>query len=292
MATSLKILYRGPLSSCNYDCPYCPFGKHRETAEELKVDKQCLEKFVTWVSQCVDRSIGILFTPWGEALTRRWYQIAMVQLSQFEHVQRVAVQTNLSARLEWLQDADRESLALWCTYHPGEVSRESFLDRCRELDAMQIRYSVGVVGLNEHEQEIEALRRELNPDTYLWINAYKRKPDYYDADTIEAFTKIDALFPINNQRHASLEKLCRTGESVISVDGDGTVRRCHFIKQELGNLYKDDLSEILRTRACTNETCGCHIGYVHMPHLGMDDEFGENVLERIPKVYASRNQVD
>ena len=37
----LRILYRGPLSSCNYGCPYCPFAKHHETAAELKVDRAC-----------------------------------------------------------------------------------------------------------------------------------------------------------------------------------------------------------------------------------------------------------
>ena len=27
-----NILYRGPLSSCNYGCEYCPFAKHAESA--------------------------------------------------------------------------------------------------------------------------------------------------------------------------------------------------------------------------------------------------------------------
>ena len=44
-----------------------------------------------------------------------------------------------------------------------------------------MRFSVGVVGLKEHFGEIEALRRELPPDVYLWVNAYKREPDYYTA---------------------------------------------------------------------------------------------------------------
>ena len=30
---NLSILYRGPLSSCNYGCEYCPFAKHRETRD-------------------------------------------------------------------------------------------------------------------------------------------------------------------------------------------------------------------------------------------------------------------
>ena len=47
---SLSILYRGPLSSCNYACGYCPFAKRRETAAELARDRTALERFVAWVA--------------------------------------------------------------------------------------------------------------------------------------------------------------------------------------------------------------------------------------------------
>ena len=36
---NLSILYRGPLSSCNYACAYCPFAKRTETAAELAHDR-------------------------------------------------------------------------------------------------------------------------------------------------------------------------------------------------------------------------------------------------------------
>ena len=32
----MRILYRGPLASCNYDCPYCPFAKRRDSADQLR----------------------------------------------------------------------------------------------------------------------------------------------------------------------------------------------------------------------------------------------------------------
>src|SRR5439155_12206691 len=32
------VLYRGPLSSCNYGCHYCPFAKHAETHADLQGD--------------------------------------------------------------------------------------------------------------------------------------------------------------------------------------------------------------------------------------------------------------
>ena len=80
MAMKLSILYRGPLSSCNYGCEYCPFAKHHETAAELARDRRALERFIDWVAARAhgDR-IAILFTPWGEALVRRWYRDALVR---------------------------------------------------------------------------------------------------------------------------------------------------------------------------------------------------------------------
>jgi hypothetical protein len=144
-----------------------------------------------------------------------------------------------------------------------------------------VRYSVGVVGLKEHVAEAEALRRELRPDVYLWVNAYKRAAEYYAADDLDRLTAVDPLFPVNNVRHPSRGLACRAGASVVSVDGDGTVRRCHFIKTPIGNIYEPGWEQALRPTLCTNETCGCHIGYVHMPSLGLYDVFGDGVLERV-----------
>jgi MoaA/NifB/PqqE/SkfB family radical SAM enzyme len=280
---NLSILYRGPLSSCNYACGYCPFAKHHETAQELEIDRNNLEWFVHWASERAQDRISILFTPWGEALIRRWYQEALVALSQLPHVARVAIQTNLSGPLDFLDRCDQTRIALWATFHPGEVIRERFVAQCRDLSRRGIRYSVGVVGLKEHQSEIELLRHDLPKSVYLWINAYKDQPDYYDPPLVEQFTAIDPLFPINNQHHSSLGRPCRAGASVISVDGNGTIRRCHFIREAIGNIYETGFEEKLFERTCTNQTCGCHIGYVHLDHLNLYPVFGDGVLERIPE---------
>ncbi len=284
MALSLSILYRGPLSSCNYACGYCPFAKRHETAAELAVDRRALERFVAWLQH---RSAGdrysVLFTPWGEALVRSWYRDALTRLSQLPNIERVAIQTNLSCRLDWLDACEKSRVALWCTFHPEQTSREQFVSQCRWLDAHAVRYSVGVVGLREHFAEIEALRTELRDDVYLWVNAYKDVADYYRGGEAEWLTAIDPLFPLNNTRHASLGKSCRAGEQVISVDGDGNIRRCHFIKQVVGNLYDEDFERCLAPRPCTNATCGCHIGFVHLDELQLYDTFAGGVLERVPR---------
>jgi MoaA/NifB/PqqE/SkfB family radical SAM enzyme len=278
---NLSILYRGPLSSCNYACGYCPFAKRTETAAELAHDRACLECFVAWVAGRSADSIGVLFTPWGEALVRRWYQEALAALTRMPHVCKAAIQTNLSCKLDWIDACDTSRLALWCTYHPAETTRVRFLAKCRELCARGIRFSVGVVGLKEHLAEIADLRRELPAEVYLWVNAYKREPEYYTAEMVEQLTRLDPLFPINNQHHRSRGESCRAGATVISVDGDGTVRRCHFIREPIGNLYARDFERCLVERPCSNDTCGCHIGYVHLGRLGLYNTFGAGVLERV-----------
>lgn len=286
---TLTILWRGPLESCNYACDYCPFAKRTEGAEALARDRAALERFVNWIDARTQERVSILFTPWGEALIRPWYQEALIRLSRLSHVARVAIQTNLSAPLEWAGRADRSSLALWATWHPSQVSRERFLGKCRQLDALGVRYSAGVVGLREHLDAIEALRAELAESVYLWVNAYKRAgPAYYSCEERARIEAVDPLFPLNAVHHPSHGRACRTGESVISVDGAGDVRRCHFVGERLGNIYESGWETALHPRACPNATCGCYIGYVHLEHLELEQLYGTGLLERVPLDWAPR----
>jgi organic radical activating enzyme len=281
---NLSILYRGPLSSCNYGCPYCPFAKRTESKSEHHTDEQALDRFLAWVeAQRGKHTLSIFFTPWGEALIHPRYQQAFVRLTHLPHVQKVSIQTNLSCRLQWVEDCDKSRMALWTTYHPGEVSRDRFLVRCQELIERNVDFSVGVVGMREHLDEIEALREALPQEIYLWVNAYKRLADYYTPQDLQRLETVDSLFPLNNVRHASKGKSCRTGESVFSVDGEGVMRRCHFVRDPIGSLYTENWEDALQPRVCSNDTCGCHIGYIHMPDLKLDAVFGKGILERIPQ---------
>ncbi len=275
----LSILYRGPLASCNYDCPYCPFAKRRDPPQALRADRASLARFVDWVTAERDTTISVLFTPWGEGLTRSWYRDALVRLSHLPHVERVAIQTNLAFRPGFLSRADVSRVALWCTDHPGEVARSSFLERCADLRRLGVRYSVGVVGLPQHLPEARALREDLPDDVYLWVNAADGLA--YDTAAEADWTAIDPYFGFSVRPHDSLGADCRTGETVVSVDGDGTVRRCHFVREPIGNLYDGTWRTGLRPRPCPNTTCDCHIGYVHLRRLPLYDVFAGGVLERI-----------
>lgn len=276
----MRVLYRGPLASCNYDCPYCPFAKRHDPPDLLRADRAALRRFVGWVRDHDDEPIEVLFTPWGEGLTRSWYRDALVELSHLPHVDRAAIQTNLAGRLGWVTGADPATLALWCTFHPGQTGLARFLAACATLRAHGIRHSVGIVGLPEHLGDALALRGALPPEVYVWVNA--ADGHRYSAEEEATWTAIDPLFAYSVRPHPSLGRPCRTGDDVISVSGDGTVRRCHFVAEPLGNLYDGSWPAARGARPCPNISCDCHIGYVHLQTLPLYEVFAGGVLERIP----------
>ncbi|MDX2758334.1 STM4011 family radical SAM protein [Streptomyces europaeiscabiei] len=280
----LTILYRGPLASCDYDCPYCPFAKRRDSTAQLRADRAALDRFATWAREQTGDRLSVLFTPWGEGLVRSWYRKALVDLSHEPHIDRVAIQTNLSCRTEWLAQADPDTVALWCTYHPGQTPYERFLDKTRRLAGAGIRFSVGIVGLPEHLEHARRLRGELPEQVYLWVNAAEGHT--YTDEEAAVWSELDPLFPFSRHPHRSAGRACRTGSTVISVDGEGTVRRCHFVKAELGNLYDGSFRTALAPRPCPLSVCDCHIGYVHLETLPLYDVFAGGVLERVPTVGA------
>lgn len=280
---NLTILYRSDLESCNYTCPYCPFVPSPVGDAQLRADREALLRFTGWVRAQAAHKISIFFTPRGEVLMYRWYREAMVELSRMEHVVKVVAQTNLSAPPDWLQSASRSRIALWCSYHPAQTTRRLFLEQCRVLDNIGIAHSVGMVGTVENIPEIEAMRAAMNRETYLWVNAFKRLADYYSPSDVERLTAIDPLFGFSNTGHKSLGRRCRCGSSVIAVDAYGDVRRCHFVEETKGNIYRDSLEDCLEPESfCPIEKCRCHIGYVHLEHLALEQVFGGRVLERIP----------
>ncbi|MDT0329000.1 STM4011 family radical SAM protein [Nocardiopsis lambiniae] len=280
----LTLLYRGPLASCDYDCPYCPFAKRRDVPETLRADRAALERFEDWVAARAGEDpgtrISVLFTPWGEGLVRSWYRRALVRLSALEHVERVAIQTNLSGRVEWLADCDRSTVALWTTYHPGQVAHERFLAKATRLVELGVRFSVGVVGEPEHLAAARRMRADLPEEVYLWVNAAEGRT-YTDTEA-DDWRALDPHFHYSRHPHVSGGLPCRTGDSVLSVDGDGNVRRCHFVSESMGNLYDDSFRARLGPRGCPLTTCDCHIGYVHLESLDLYEVFRGGIVERVP----------
>jgi len=281
MEVNWNILYRGSLDSCNYDCHYCPFAKKKNTREELLYDKKCLNNFANWAEERTE-NLRILFTPWGEGLIRSYYQKAMIRLSHMQHVKLISIQTNLSCQLEWIKEVNPSTFRLWVTYHPDEVSFEKFIEKCQYLIANNIQFSVGVVGMKTHYKAIEKLKAILT-DRYVWINAYKREVNYYSESEKTWLAEIDPYFKINNTYHDSLNKSCQAGYSSFSITGEGDVYPCHFVKQKLGNIYKNNLKDLIQKTTCPNTSCGCYIGYMNLDSLNLKEIYGNELLTRIIK---------
>lgn len=66
----------------------------------MRADRAALERFTDWAGRRSGDRLTLLFTPWGEGLVRSWYRRALVELSHQQHVDRVAIQTNLSCRMD------------------------------------------------------------------------------------------------------------------------------------------------------------------------------------------------
>lgn len=275
----LTIFWRGHLSGCNYDCAYCPFAKKRDSRETLAMDRAALIRFTRWA---VARAapLSILFTPWGEALIRRYYRDAMIALSHAANVRTVAIQTNLSSSLDWVRDCDPGVAAFWATYHPSETDRRAFVEKIVLLESLNARYSVGVVGARAHFDEIENLRAELPASAYLWINAEEALQGCYTDGEVERLAAVDPLFELNNRRYPSRGQPCGAGHTAIAVRADGEARRCHFIDAPIGNIYDEDFDAALVARTCSRDVCNCHIGYSQIEALDFSGLFGDGLIER------------
>jgi hypothetical protein len=264
----LSLLYRGDLSSCNYDCSYCPFAKRVDSKALTAQDRASLARFVAWCERATF-GLRILFTPWGEALVRKHYRDAFVQLSALHNVRELGIQTNLSRDPSWLDAAKKDAINLWCTYHPSQTPRARFLRRLEQLLAMGIGFSVGMVALREDVAEIQTMRLLLNDlartagrPIYLWLNAYDgRDADYYRQQDIAILNAIDPHFSYNLQPQASMGADCRAGDGAVSVNAQGDVRPCHFVQRSLGNLYDGSFERMRACRPCPNARCDCYIGY-------------------------------
>jgi hypothetical protein len=279
---NFSVQYRGHLSSCNYACSYCPFAKRTETPAQQERDRESLARFRDWLAGQTAHRWKLLFTPWGEALARAWYRRTLAELTHWPHVETVAVQTNLSCGLKWIDLCCTERLALWATYHPSQTRREKFLTKILHLHARGIRLSVGMVGVPEDLAEMRRVRAALPREIYLWINPLSPRPRPYTVEEIAAFEELDPLFSLTSRRQPSLGKACSAGETSFTVDGAGQMRRCHFVEQTIGNIYDPDWLLALQPRLCPRRFCDCFLGKAQLQAETLAPYFGASLMERIP----------
>ena len=55
-----------------------------------------------------------------------------------------------------------------------------------------------------------------------------------------------------------------------------------FVKNVIGNIYEESFTSSLQQRNCPNESCGCHIGDIHLDELNQYDVYKNGLMERVP----------
>lgn len=237
------ISYRSDLKSCNYHCLYCPFGKFKETKEQLEKDRRALEKFYQFIKKQTS-TISLFFTPYGEILGKEYYWEYFAAFSKLLQVEKVGCQTNNSFSVEKMlsifqgNQGEKSKLRLWCTYHLDMVSESRFLEQCKKLEQEKIAYSVGVVAQNGIIDKIASIRKKLPSSTYVWCNAIEGIPQKYTESELEQLKTIDSYFENECIHLRSNTKKCIAGKKAVFIEANGDYYGCHISKVKMGNIYE------------------------------------------------------
>jgi MoaA/NifB/PqqE/SkfB family radical SAM enzyme len=287
---SLLVLFRTRLEWCNYTCGYCPWNAtaHRVPAEVFREDEGRVRRVVDRVAELPD-PVEFFVTPKAEYLVLPYWREAVGRLLALPQVRRVTVQTNLSFDLRaFLEEVDAAKLALWTTFHPTEVHAGAVEDlhaKWRLLLERGVPFSVGVVGTRENLPHLDELRRRLDRRVYLWVNAYQRERPYYTAGELAAIRRVDPYFDLNNQDFPSRGRPCTAGQRAVYLDDEGDLRRCFFVGDVLGNLFRDGWRRLAAPLACPRAGCHCYVGHMHIVDLDFRSVYGTDLAVRIPKAW-------
>lgn len=263
----LQVYYRGYLKSCNYACSYCPFSKKKMSERQLMKDREALFRFIDRIGKLEETKgerFAVQIVPYGEALIHDFYWEAMAKLSCLSCCDAVGCQTNLSFPVEKMiskfseNQGNVEKLRLWCTYHPAMTGKEDFLKQSQSLRDRGVKHCIGAVGNPENIQDIKALRRELPPEIYFWINRMDGLKRQYTSQEKKALEEIDPFF------HSELSypaAACENCKNSWFVQADGRVTPCNLSKSSLGNLYDNEFGSSCKTPGSMSGACKCFLAY-------------------------------
>jgi MoaA/NifB/PqqE/SkfB family radical SAM enzyme len=287
---TLLVLFRTRLEWCNYTCHYCPWNATHNTVEPdtFREDARRVHRIVGRVAELL-RPVEFFITPKAEYLVLPYWREAVGRLLALPQVKRVTVQTNLSFDVTtFLDRIDSAKLALWTTYHPCEVNDHGLAALQAKWQLLLDRgvpFSVGIVGTKENIAQAERLRDWLDRRVYVWVNAYKREKDYYTLKDRQKLRAIDPYFDHNDQHYPSLGRPCTAGQRAVYLDDEGDLRRCFFVGDVIGNLFRDGWTTLPAPLTCPVRTCHCYVGQMHIVDLDFRAIYGTYLAARIPREY-------
>ncbi len=285
------MVYRGSLKSCNYQCSYCPFSKHRASEKEYAKDKEQWFHFVKTFEERAEElhMHALMVAPYGEALIHPWYWEGFARLSALPQTDAVGAQTNLSFSVhKALEDYVREDgmqrkLRLWATFHPEMTSVEDFTEKCRQICSEGIAICAGAVGVPKNLPLIRLLRRELPEEIYLWVNRMDGMKRAYTPEERNAFLEIDPYFERELLPVPADGAKCH---GRLFAEGDGRLHICNIsppIEYKWDEWEYSSHLYPVSSSGCRRRLCSCYLAYGGRKDLMNQVLFGTYPLFRIPR---------
>ena len=154
---------------CNYNCPYCP-QKHERSRLERHLfmgggkfhthafDNHPVEKWLeAFQRHFQDRRLSLVIEGGEPMIDYKNMPPLLRELTNMPTTECVRIDTNLSWDPEKYRGIDASKVILMCTYHPSQVSKESFYRRVRQVQDFGIK--IGMVNFVMTRPNLEIYRQ-------------------------------------------------------------------------------------------------------------------------------------
>lgn len=251
---------------CNYKCPYCPqthdrfarIGKYAAHA----FDNYPLAKWVNAFSyHFQERRLSLVITG-GEPMLDRENMVPLLkQLTAMPAVECIRIDTNASGKLDNFKEVDPEKIILNCSYHPSQVSKESFLNAIKQL--LYFGYKIGMVNFimgtdnfdifKKVKEEIFELGIPINPNPQ--FNLEGPYSTEHLAVLKEELPRADFLY--KTQGLSPYGNKCLFPSLAYQMDQTGKIHvGCH--PQASGSFFENSLPPtFIGPVPCPNNSCMC-----------------------------------
>jgi MoaA/NifB/PqqE/SkfB family radical SAM enzyme len=229
MSSPVKSLVVWLTFRCNYGCVYCSARKLAHSIEAAHKEEASAEKWNAALNNLPAATIDL--TGGEPFLHVGIYDI----INQLDDKHQLGVTTNLS-----LVDLDRlpekKKISWTLSFHPSQsVNLEDFTEKALLLKQKYAAVTINYVACATQIERVAAysehftrqnLRFHVDPDMFYYYNAEEKK-------LLSNYVQKDRIIDENSARPYP----CRAGINHVHVMPDGTVFKCYYYTESLGNLF-------------------------------------------------------
>lgn len=302
---------------CNYRCPYCYVPLENRTVRKTMFSHYDRDNWLHALKDNFsDKNLEFYFTG-GEPLIIKDCILLIKKLVEIDNVNRIRIDTNLSAVENFLKNVDSEKVRILTAFHPTQISLEKYLGKVRKVQEKKMMDAVNFVTSKENLGLVNMSPHKLIKvfeDIGIFLNIAK---DFHRGlskgwDYNPNYKKyVDMLqYPLDNyyMNLYSLNKgfLCGGGgRHYISINRHGHVFSCGGkIARNVGygNIFDKSLNLSDSLHVCEEDYCpsiisysfSCSNDFMPIDHIKGYAERCREIREGIPEEYLENlwNKID